>query len=284
MSFFRLAADVSRKGRLAIVVMLASVVAAGVVASVAADPNFRVPFLIVTSPGTVPEGTGGLTPAVFNLDLSNPSDQPASADWYTFSIGHPWHGNLQRWRATADVDYLSASGTVTFQPGETHKTITTWVIGDSIFDTQDCMGEGYELDFKNFQNIHPIPAEGFQYAVIQDDDIPALSIADVTVTETTGQQTRARFTVSLSAPNTAPGGLVFDWHTVDGTATAPDDYVATSGEVAFNTGDQQKVISVPVNGDALPESTETFSVVLDTSGTCLTVAKNTGTATIIDND
>ncbi len=60
---------------------------------------------------------------------------------------------------------------------------------------------------------------------ILNDDIPSLSVSDVSVTEGNAGTTSATFTISLSQP-AATGGVSFDIATVNGTATAGTDYIA----------------------------------------------------------
>src|SRR5205807_7778293 len=66
------------------------------------------------------EGNGGTTPFSFTVSLSNPSYQTVTVSYAT----------ADGTATTADNDYLAASGTVTFAPGQTSKTITVSVVGD----------------------------------------------------------------------------------------------------------------------------------------------------------
>jgi hypothetical protein len=65
---------------------------------------------------TVAEGDAGTVTATFQVNLSAPSTQPVTV---TFSTANR--------TANADVDYVGSSGTITFDPGETSKTITVVV-------------------------------------------------------------------------------------------------------------------------------------------------------------
>jgi len=69
----------------------------------------------------VPEGDNGLTPAVFTVTLSTPASFVITVD-YAASSGY--NG------AQEGVDFQPASGTLTFQPGETAQTYTVQIIGD----------------------------------------------------------------------------------------------------------------------------------------------------------
>src|SRR6185503_3618974 len=85
-----------------------------------------------------------------------------------------------------------------------------------------------------------------QGTITNDDAIPTLSIADVTVTEGNTGTVNAVFTVTLSA---ASGQTVtFDFATQDGTALAGSDYVAVSGSRTINPGATSVTITVAVNG------------------------------------
>jgi len=64
---------------------------------------------------------------------------------------------------------------------------------------------------------------------------PGLSINDVSVTEGNSGTTTATFTVTLSAASNQTVNVNFA--TANGTATAPTDYLATSGTLTFNPGD-----------------------------------------------
>lgn len=108
-----------------------------------------------------------------------------------------------------------------------------------------------------------------------------LSITDVTVNEGGS----AIFEVRLSASSSQTVTVQFD--TADGTAVASNqsgagDYQNVTGTLTFAPGETVKTITVHVNGDALDESNETFSVTLS-SPTNAVIADGRGEGTIIDN-
>src|SRR6185436_6703024 len=117
--------------------------------------------------------------------------------------------------------------------------------------------------------------------ITDDDNPPALSITDVTVTEGSSGTTSAVFTVSLNAPSGLP--ISVDFATADGTATAPADYASATGTLSFPRGTTTQTITVAVVGDTLDESNETFLVNL-TNATNATVADPQGVGTITDDD
>jgi hypothetical protein len=73
--------------------------------------------------------------------------------------------------------------------------------------------------------------------------------------------------------------VTVQFHTEDGTATAPQDYTATSGTVSFAPGQTTATILVPIN-PLLEETGTTFIVVLtDPAGAA--ISKAVGTATLL---
>ncbi|MBI1804390.1 MAG: DUF11 domain-containing protein [Ignavibacteria bacterium] len=205
------------------------------------------------------EGNSGTTPAVFVVSLSTSSSQIVTVNFAT-AAG----------TATAGIDYVNSSGTITFNPGETLKRDTVLVVGD-------LLNEADETFFVNLSNpINAVigDAQGVG-VIINDDPLPSLSINDVSVIEGNSGTTTAQFTVKLTP---ASGRTVtVKYATANVTAVAPSDYVATSGILTFIAGDTAKQISVIVNGDLSNEADETywvnltdpiFDIILDDQGTC----------------
>ena len=90
----------------------------------------------------------------------------------------------------------------------------------------------------------------------------------------------ATFVLTLSKPATEI--VTVDFHTVAGDATSAD-FTGSSGSVTFAPGEQSKTISIAITPDQLSEANEHFTVVL-TNATGATIARATGTATIVDDD
>ncbi len=114
--------------------------------------------------------------------------------------------------------------------------------------------------------------------------LPTLTINDVSSSEGNAGTTAFNFTISLSAPAPA-GGVTFNIATQDNTATtANSDYVAKSLTAqTIAAGNSAYTFSVSVNGDAAPESSESFFVNV-TSVTGANVGDGQGVGTILDDD
>jgi Calx-beta domain len=214
---------------------------------------------------SVPEGNAGTSEGVITVQLSNPSAEQVTVDYAT-SDG----------TATAGSDYVSATGSVTFTPGQTVATFPVTILGDGA----DEADETFTLTLSNPQNA--TIADGIGQVTITDDDpLPSLSVDDVAVTEGQSGSVNATFTVSLAGLTNRT--VTVDYATADGTAQAPGDYTATSGTLIFTPGQTTQPITVAVIGDPAAEPNETFFVNLSLP-TNAALADGQGQGTILDDD
>ena len=154
--------------------------------------------------------------------------------------------------ATSDADFRPAAGTLTFEPGETTKTIEVGVIDDSIHEP----AEWFELALSNARNarLPRFPARG----TIRDDDA-FLTIAGASAGEASD---RLEFVVTATGLAAGDAPVTVDYATEDGTATAGADYEPVSGTLTFTAERAEQVVAVPLIDDAVDEPEETLTVVL----------------------
>ena len=115
--------------------------------------------------------------------------------------------------------------------------------------------------------------------------IPSLSVSDPSVVEGgVGATTTADFVLTLSNPSPKP--VTVGLTTGDGTATAGSDYQALPPtDVTFAPGETSKTVPVTVDGDALHEGNESFTLKLSVADpSAETLGDATGTATIVDDE
>ena len=110
---------------------------------------------------------------------------------------------------------------------------------------------------------------------------PAVSIGDTQVAEGNSGLTAVQVPVALSAP--PAHAVTVRWATRDGSAQAPSDYLAATGELTFPAGVTRGVVTVNVVGDTAVEPDEGFAV--DLSGPVgATISKSAGVVAIINDD
>jgi hypothetical protein len=107
----------------------------------------------------VAEGNAGVTVAVLNVSLDSPSSRQVTVNFST-SNGS----------ATAGLDYNSASGVLTFVPGQVINQITVQVLGDSQAETS----ESFQVTLSN--PVNAVLAAASAGVVINDDDAAPLLV------------------------------------------------------------------------------------------------------------
>ncbi|WP_286825470.1 Calx-beta domain-containing protein [Microcystis sp. LSC13-02] len=248
-----------------------------------ADPTATVTITDVSQPPisltindvTVTEGNSGTTNAVFTVSLSSAASTVVSVNYATANG-----------TATAGTDYTAIpTTTLTFNPGETSKTITVPVNGDNQVE----LNETFFLNLSNLQanGSNVTLADNQGQGTINNDDSASIAITDVTITEGNSGTTNAVFTVTLS--NAVDTAVTVNYATANGTATTADnDYTAiATTPLTFNPGETSKTITVAINGDTKVESNETFFVnlsSLNANGRNVTIADNQGQGTIANDD
>jgi VCBS repeat-containing protein len=179
--------------------------------------------------------------------------------------------------AVAGSDYTASSGTLSFATGEISKSFNITILNDSLNEPDETVG----LTLSNVTGSATLGAQSSSVlTIIDNDSVPTLSIANVSVNEGTSGTSNAVFTVSLSAASAR--SVTVGFHTADGTANS-SDYVSTSGTLTFNPGDTTKTISVTINGDEVAEADETFTLSLSNPTNAI-LSSAIGTGTILNDD
>ncbi|MGQ0620973.1 MAG: Calx-beta domain-containing protein [Panacagrimonas sp.] len=219
---------------------------------------------------SVTEGNAGSVSATFTVTLSQAASDPVTVDFAT-SDGTATSGSS---------DYVGRSGSLSFAAGETSKTFTVTVNGDTLVE----QNETFTVTLSNPGGA--TIADGNGTGTIQNDDsgssLPAITIGDVSVTEgRSGRNTPARFTVRLSRSSTQTVTVRFA--TANGSARAPGDYTSKTGTVSFSPGSTSRTVEITVKGDSSKESNENFFVNLN-NPTRATLSDAQGVGTIRNDD
>lgn len=226
------------------------------------------PAVSVAAQSTRTEGAQGASGnASVEIRLSNPSFQTITVAFATANG-----------TATAGTDYVATSGTVTFNPGDTLKTISVQVNGDNV----DEINETILINLSNPTNATIGAAQGS--VLILDDDGPTLSIGNASVTEGNFGATNAVFTVTLSAPSVQD--ILVNYSTASGTATTGIDVQSIfSNTLVIPPGAASGTITIRVFGDFQIENDETFLVNLQfPTNATIAPGQGSGTGTILNDD
>jgi len=224
------------------------------------------PSLAITDTSIV-EGTGGVATAAFTVTLSKASTKSVTVH-YTTADGS----------AIALQDYVNVQGTLVFAPGVTSQVINVDVFGDTAAEP----AETFTVTLS--EAVHAKIGRAVATGTITDDDdpavpqLPTVTIAGGTVTEGNSGTKTLPFTVTLSKASATT--ITLTYTTTNGSATAGQDYTASTGTVTFAPGSVTQVININVTGDTTVEPAETLTVTLSNpTGAAIATASAVGTIT-----
>jgi hypothetical protein len=197
---------------------------------------------------SVAEPISGTRDAVFAVSLSSESSSQVTVHFATVDGS-----------AIAGQDFEPKSGTLTFAPMETSKTISVRVKNDGVASPD----KHFFVQISNPSNADL--ANSLGEATITDVD-RIISIGDTSVAEPDLGTRAATFQISLSVstgetrPNPGPGAIAVQYSTIDGSAVAGLDYQPRRGTLVFRPGEASKTISVLVMNDGVASPDKAFFV------------------------
>lgn len=223
-----------------------------------------VPKLSIANASKI-EGNTGTSSMAFVVSLSAPATE-------AFSVGYATSNGT----ATAGSDYTAVSSSISFALGETSKTITLEIAGDTAIEAN----ETFFVDLGSPSNGSVQLLNSRATGTITNDDSVQISINDLSAAESAGTFV---FTVSLNTPSTSTISVRFA--TANGTAKSGKnaDYSAANGTLSFSPGQTSKTVSVKVRNDTTVEANETFFVNLS-SPVGAVISDSQGLGTILDDD
>ncbi len=183
--------------------------------------------------------------------------------------------------AIAGEDYTSTSGTITFPAGTTNWTQVIYVpiLDDDVSESK----EYFRFVVTNRSTGKAIAATIgiLQYSRERLDDPSELSFhfahsPVLSVLEGDEGPTNAALNIQLLVNGVPTKDVSVDYVTQDGTATAGEDYTATSGTITFPayTTYLTRTIDIPILGDTDVEPDEYFNILLSNPTNVLIPPRN----------
>ena len=223
------------------------------------------------------EGNGGATAFTFVVTRSGDSSSAQSVAWSVAGSGA---------NPASAADFAggaSPTGSVSFAIGETVRTVTVNVQGDTT-------GEANEEFTITLANPSPGLAIGTASATgtIQDDDT-SVSIATTSASKAEGNSGTTAFTFTVTRSGNTAATQSVAW-AVAGSGASPAaaaDFASgamPSGSLTFGVGETAKIVTVNVQGDTASEPGETFAVTLSNASPGLAIATASATGTIQNDD
>jgi hypothetical protein len=237
---------------------------------------------------SVTEGDSGTKTFSFTATLSAASNLTIAVAYATAngSTNPATGGNA----CGGGVDYVTTTGTLTFDPNQTQKTINVSVCGDQKFEPD----ESFFVNLTNPTNATISDHQG-QGTILNDDaqgGIVSFSASEYTVFEADGLviitvnrsgDTTAAATVDYATDDTGAPTSCADFN---GFASAKCDFTTALGRLQFAANETQKTFSVLVNRDSYTSEVpfDAFSVkLLNLTGGAVFGANSTATVKIMDS-
>ncbi len=208
-----------------------------------------------------------LSPALIPVVLSRASSSAVTVNYVSTAGGS----------ASASADYTAVSGTLTFDPGETVKTIALPLVNDTLAESAETVL--LALNSPSGAVLSTTSAHSF---TIEDDDTPVVTIIASDPTATEGGDTGA-FTFTRTGSTTAALTVNF---ARAGTAASGTDFVAFSpaSSITFPAGQSAVDLIVTTVQNTTPEIDETVILTLAAGTGYLIGTPDSATVVIQDDD
>ena len=178
------------------------------------------------------------------------------------------------------------AGTLTFTAGQTSKTVSVTVVGDTAVEPD----EEFRFTLSNATAGAAISGASLDGLILADDATLAIAATNTNKLEGTGGTTAFTFTVTRAGGLAATHSANWAVAGAAGSGTTPAnaaDFAGgtfPTGTVSFAVGETAKVVTVNVAGDTASELNERFAVILSAPSGGATLAAASAQGIIRDDD
>lgn len=183
--------------------------------------------------------------------------------------------------SAAEGDYVSQSGTVTFDPGSTTgatRTIAVPIATDTRYEPDETFTIGLGGPTGAVLGATPV----FTATILNDDSPPRISVPDVSAGERSAGIWELSASLFLSNESASP--VTVTWATANGSAVSPADFSAVGGSVTFEPRETHRKVSIPIVGDAVYEGDEQLFVNLSSPVGGTLEGSGQGRVTLVEDD
>lgn len=218
-------------------------------------------------------GAESATPANLEVTLSAASELTVTVDYQVSG------GTATRGLNTGNgIDYILAAGTLTFDPGDTSKSISVNILNDGLAEADETI----VVDLSDPSNAALGDPAAHTYTILDDDAVPTVAFAAANSSAAESAPV-VHLEVFLSSPSELP--VTVDYQVAGGTAIGSGfDYTLTDGTLTFAQGETSQTIAVTNVDDSLDEPDETAVVTLSNPNNATLGSLTVHTYTILDND
>lgn len=210
------------------------------------------PFKLTVKGGSVVEGDSGTKDLTYTLTLDHAPLVPTTVKYSTLTTG----------TATAGTDFAAKSGSVTFKAGETSKTVTVTVNGDTTVEANETV----KVKFTGADLAAAVTGT----ATITNDD-PTYTLTSAAASASEGSSA----TFNLKTTQVADGTVLN--YTLTGVDAADVTGGALTGTTTVTNG--AATITVDLANDLKTEGAETLNVAIDGTTASATTTVNDSSTT-----
>lgn len=157
--------------------------------------------------------------------------------------------------STDDTDYQASQGTLSWAVSDTTDKVISLAIN------ADGVSEGLERLLVRLSNPQGGATLSNVATSVFVSDISSSPMIDMLMTSIPVAENQGTATVTVRRTGSALGPVSVDYQTLSGTATAGEDFVASSGSLSWSDGDGTgKIIQIALLDDSLSDPDEIFSV------------------------
>ncbi len=221
----------------------------------------------------------------FDIHRSGDLNRATTANWHVAPSGAA---------PAAGTDFAGGvppSGAVFFAPGETVKTVTVLVAGDTKVETN----ETFDVVISTPNNDATVMKSTATGVIVNDDHLselyihPANSQDNQFVVKQEGNAGATQYSFEIFRSGDVDRVTAANWKVTPSGAHAANaaDFMGNalpSGTAVFGMGEFSKIVTIQVAGDKKFENDETFDVVVTTASPDSIVVDGTATGVIINDD
>ena len=226
-------------------------------------PLGSVPALSIGS-GSVQEDGGSIS---LPVALSPSSLQTVTVDYDTANDS-----------AAAGADYTASSGTLTFAPGDTGKTVTVVITDDDI----DEGNETFKVNLTNPSNANITPGSETGAVTIQDDDTAGVTVSETSLT--IGEGSTGTYTVVLTSQPASEVTVTIAGHSETDITLSGETLTNDALTFTASTWDTAQTVTVTAGEDNDAASDAAVTLTHTANGGGYVAVQETVTVTIVEKD
>jgi cyanate lyase len=159
--------------------------------------------------------------------------------------------------ATDGSDYVSASGTLTFDPLEVSQTFTIEILDDEVYEGDETVN----LTLSDPSDNATLGDQATAVLIIaEDDEVPPAGSLQFSAPTYKVDENGSAASITVTRVNGSFGIVAVDYNTGDGTASAGSDYTAARGTLIFDDGVTSQTFTIDFLDDTEYEGDETVNL------------------------